>query len=139
MHPTANFKANKSVIFEKFKTIEQACHVSLGIFHMFYNFCSGMFAIYFMSGYIIIFSSQVQSSCLFTLLLSLETPSPDPLNIGELVREEQPLKAIDFCYHDESEMVTVLDCISLCVMVVAYAADSQRSHQMLVRRILQYL
>ncbi|XP_018896454.1 protein unc-80 homolog isoform X1 [Bemisia tabaci] len=77
-------------------------------------------------------SHKVQSSCLFTLLLSLETPSPDPLNIGELVREEQPLKAIDFCYHDESEMVTVLDCISLCVMVVAYAADSQRSHQMLI-------
>jgi hypothetical protein len=62
----------------------------------------------------------------------LETPSPDPLNIGELVREEKPLKAIDFCYHDENEMVTVLDCISLCVMVVAYAADSVRGHQMLV-------
>jgi hypothetical protein len=75
---------------------------------------------------------QVQSNCLFQLLLSLETPSPDPLNIGELVKEEKPLKAIDFCYHDESEMVTVLDCISLCVMVVAYAADSVRGHQMLV-------
>ena len=75
---------------------------------------------------------QVQSNCLFHLLLSLETPSPDPLNIGELVKEEKPLKAIDFCYHDESEMVTVLDCISLCVMVVAYAADSVRGHQMLV-------
>ncbi|XP_021940294.1 protein unc-80 homolog isoform X4 [Zootermopsis nevadensis] len=74
---------------------------------------------------------KVQSNCLFNLLLSLETPSPDPLNIGELVREEKPLKAIDFCYHDESEMVTVLDCISLCVMVVAYAADSVRGHQML--------
>jgi hypothetical protein len=65
----------------------------------------------------------------------LETPSPDPLNIGELVREEKPLKAIDFCYHDENEMVTVLDCISLCVMVVAYAADSVRGHQMLVNII----
>jgi hypothetical protein len=74
---------------------------------------------------------KVQSNCLFHLLLSLETPSPDPLNIGELVKEEKPLKAIDFCYHDESEMVTVLDCISLCVMVVAYAADSVRGHQML--------
>ncbi|XP_069694357.1 protein unc-80 homolog isoform X2 [Periplaneta americana] len=74
---------------------------------------------------------KVQSNCLFNLLLSLETPSPDPLNIGELVREEKPLKAIDFCYHDENEMVTVLDCISLCVMVVAYAADSVRGHQML--------
>jgi len=78
------------------------------------------------------YAFQVQSNCLFHLLLSLETPSPDPLNIGELVKEEKPLKAIDFCYHDESEMVTVLDCISLCVMVVAYAADSVRGHQMLV-------
>ncbi|RZF41260.1 hypothetical protein LSTR_LSTR010488, partial [Laodelphax striatellus] len=75
---------------------------------------------------------KVPSSCLFRLLLSLETPSPDPLNIGELVKEEKPLQAIDFCYHDESEMVGVLDCISLCVMVVAYAADSVRGHQMLI-------
>ncbi|XP_071444564.1 protein unc-80 homolog isoform X1 [Hetaerina americana] len=74
---------------------------------------------------------KVPAKCLFNLLLSLETPSPDPLNIGELVKEEKPLKAIDFCYHDENEMVTVLDCISLCVMVVAYAADSVRGHQML--------
>lgn len=28
-------------------------------------------------------ASKVQSSCLFNLLLSLETPSPDPLNIGK--------------------------------------------------------
>ncbi|XP_066582663.1 protein unc-80 homolog [Prorops nasuta] len=74
---------------------------------------------------------KVPSACLFNLLLSLETPSPDPLNIGELVKEEKPLKAIDFCYHDENEMVTVLDCISLCVMVIAYAADSIRGQQML--------
>lgn len=72
------------------------------------------------------------ATCLFNLLLSLETPSPDPLNIGELVKEEKPLKAIDFCYHDENEMVDVLDCISLCVMVIAYAPDSIRGQQMLV-------
>jgi len=75
---------------------------------------------------------KVPSTCLFNLLLSLETPSPDPLNIGELVKEEKPLKAIDFCYHDEDEMVDVLDCISLCVMVIAYAPDSIRGQQMLV-------
>ncbi|XP_044582761.1 protein unc-80 homolog isoform X12 [Cotesia glomerata] len=74
---------------------------------------------------------KVPSICLFNLLMSLETPSPDPLNIGELVKEEKPLKAIDFCYHDETEMVSVLDCISLCVMVIAYAADSIRGQQML--------
>lgn len=79
---------------------------------------------------------QVQAKCLFHLLLSLETPSPDPLNIGELVKEEKPLKAIDFCYHDENEMVTVLDCISLCVMVVAFASDSVRGHQMLVTYLI---
>lgn len=78
---------------------------------------------------------KVQAKCLFHLLLSLETPSPDPLNIGELVKEDKPLKAIDFCYHDENEMVTVLDCISLCVMVVAFASDSVRGHQMLVSEI----
>ncbi|KAJ1528104.1 hypothetical protein ONE63_008019 [Megalurothrips usitatus] len=75
---------------------------------------------------------KVRASDLFNLLLSLETPSPDPLNIAELVHEEKPLKPIDFCYHDEDEMVNVLDCISLCVMVVAYAADSLRGRQMLI-------
>lgn len=75
---------------------------------------------------------QVQSSCLFNLLLSLEDPSPDPLNIAELVKEPKPLKAIDFCYHDEDGDVTVLDCITLCVMVVSYSAESTRGYQMLV-------
>lgn len=77
----------------------------------------------------------MEANCLFQLLLSLETPSPDPLNIGELVKEEKPLRAIDFCYHDESEMVNVVDCISLCVMVVSYSADSLRAYQMLVRSV----
>ncbi|XP_071051603.1 protein unc-80 homolog isoform X3 [Onthophagus taurus] len=75
---------------------------------------------------------KIQSSCLFNLLLSLETPSPDPLNIAELVKEDKPLKAIDFCYHDENEMVTILDCISLCVMVVSYSSESIRGYQMLI-------
>ncbi|XP_049820328.1 protein unc-80 homolog isoform X2 [Aethina tumida] len=75
---------------------------------------------------------KIQSSCLFNLLLSLETPSPDPLNIGELVKEDKPLKAIDFCYHDENEMVTILDCISMCVMVVSYSSESIRGYQMLI-------
>ncbi|CAH1139308.1 unnamed protein product [Phyllotreta striolata] len=75
---------------------------------------------------------KIQSSCLFNLLLSLETPSPDPLNIAELVKEDKPLKAIDFCYHDEDEMVTILDCISMCVMVVSYSSESVRGYQMLI-------
>ncbi|CAK1579375.1 unnamed protein product [Parnassius mnemosyne] len=77
-------------------------------------------------------ASKVQSSCLFNLLLSLETPSPDPLHIAELIKEEKPLKPIDFCYRDEDEMVDVLDCISLCVMVVSYSAESMRGYQMLI-------
>ncbi|KAL4711404.1 hypothetical protein ACJJTC_016158, partial [Scirpophaga incertulas] len=77
-------------------------------------------------------ASKVQSSCLFNLLLSLETPSPDPLHIAELIKEEKPLKPIDFCYRDEEEMVNVLDCISLCVMVVSYSAESMRGYQMLI-------
>lgn len=64
--------------------------------------------------------------------MSLEDPSPDPLNIAELVKEPKPLKAIDFCYHDEDGDVTVLDCITLCVMVVSYSAESTRGYQMLV-------
>lgn len=67
------------------------------------------------------------------MLLSLEDPSPDPLNIAELVKEPKPLKAIDFCYHDEDGDVTVLDCITLCVMVVSYSAESTRGYQMLVK------
>lgn len=51
---------------------------------------------------------------------------------AELVKEPTPLKAIDFCYHDEDEMVTVLDCITLCVMVVSYSAENQRGYQMLI-------
>lgn len=81
------------------------------------------------------FLFQVQSSCLFNLLLSLETPSPDPLHIAELIKEEKPLKPIDFCYRDEDEMVNVLDCISLCVMVVSYSAESMRGYQMLVSKV----
>lgn len=65
-----------------------------------------------------------------TIICSLETPSPDPLNIAELVKE--PVRAIDFCYHDEDNDVTVLDCISMCVMVVSYSAESCRGYQMLV-------
>lgn len=36
-------------------------------------------------------ASKVQSSCLFNILLSLETPSPDPLNIGKTL-------VIDECF-----------------------------------------
>lgn len=51
------------------------------------------------------------------------------------MKEEKPLKPLDFCYHDETEMVSILDCISMCVMVTSYAADSLRGQQMLVSKI----
>lgn len=75
---------------------------------------------------------RVPSKCLFRLLLSLETPTPDPLHITELIHGPQPLRPLDFCYHDDSDEITVLDCISMCVCVVAYASDSLRGQQMLV-------
>lgn len=52
--------------------------------------------------------------------------------LAELVKEPTPLKAIDFCYHDEGDDVTVLDCVTLCVMVVSYSAENARGYQMLV-------
>ncbi|CAL8099332.1 unnamed protein product [Orchesella dallaii] len=75
--------------------------------------------------------TRVPSKCLFRLLLSLETPTPDPLHITELIHGPQPLRPLDFCYHDDSDEITVLDCISMCVCVVAYASDSLRGQQML--------
>lgn len=57
----------------------------------------------------------------------------DPLDILELVDVEKPLRAIDFCYQMDPDTLSMLDAISLCITVVAYAPDSQRGHQMLVR------
>lgn len=64
--------------------------------------------------------------------MSLETASPDPIHISELIKEEKPLQAVDFCYQDEDETITILDCISLCVMVIAFSPETLRSYQMLV-------
>ena len=56
----------------------------------------------------------------------------DPLDILELVDVEKPLRALDFCYQMDPDTLSMLDAISLCITVVAYAPDSQRGHQMLV-------
>lgn len=42
------------------------------------------------------------------------------------------IRALDFCYHEESDSVTLLEAVDMCVTVVAYSADSKRGHQMLV-------
>uniref|UniRef100_T1K5F6 Protein UNC80 C-terminal domain-containing protein n=1 Tax=Tetranychus urticae TaxID=32264 RepID=T1K5F6_TETUR len=76
-------------------------------------------------------ASRVQPKAFFQLLQSLGQYIVDPLDILELVDAEKPLKALDFCYQMDPEALTILDAVSLCVTVAAYAADSQRGHQML--------
>ncbi|KAH9417878.1 Protein unc-80, partial [Dermatophagoides pteronyssinus] len=76
-------------------------------------------------------SCQISSKAFFQLLQSLGQYTADPLDILELVDAEKPLKALDFCYQMDSETLTVLDSISLCVTVISYAPDSERGHQML--------
>ncbi|RWS14513.1 protein unc-80-like protein [Dinothrombium tinctorium] len=76
-------------------------------------------------------ASKVQPKAFFQLLQSMSQYIVDPLDILELVDVEKPLKALDFCYQMDTETFTILDAISLCVTVIAYAADSQRGEQML--------
>ena len=76
-------------------------------------------------------SCQISPKAFFQLLQSLGQYTADPLDILELVDAEKPLKALDFCYQMDSETLTVLDSISLCVTVISYAPDSERGHQML--------
>ena len=44
---------------------------------------------------------------------------------------KKPLSALDFCYQGEPENISVLECISLCVLVVAYDSGTRRARQML--------
>nr|XP_027221615.1 protein unc-80 homolog [Penaeus vannamei] len=76
-------------------------------------------------------ANKIQPRRLFDLLLSLERHHEDPLNILDLITVEKPLRALDFCYHEESDSVTLLEIVDMCVTVVAYSADSKRGHQML--------
>ncbi|KAG8197196.1 hypothetical protein JTE90_011351 [Oedothorax gibbosus] len=76
-------------------------------------------------------ASKVQPKAFFQLLQSLEQYVVDPLDILELVDVEKPLRALDFCYQNDPDTLSILDAISLCITVVAYAADSHRGHQML--------
>ncbi|XP_071097692.1 protein unc-80 homolog [Haliotis cracherodii] len=93
----------------------------------------------------IIDCSKVQPSSLFKLLLALEKDCPDTLGTLDLVRGEKPLKALDFCYENDSDTFNMLDVINMCITVIAYSPDSFRSGQMLtvlevlVPRYLQHL
>ena len=45
---------------------------------------------------------------------------------------KKPLQALDFCYQGDPEHISVLECISLCVLVVAYDSSTKRARQMLM-------
>lgn len=74
---------------------------------------------------------KVQPKFLYKLLCSLHNTSPDVLHVMELVKMKKPLTALDFCYQGESEHISVLECISLCVLVVAYDSGTKRAREML--------
>lgn len=77
-------------------------------------------------------ASKVRVQSLFRLLLSLERVGVDPLHLLDLVAAEKPLKALDFCYHGESDTINILDSIALAVMGSSYAIDTYRGHQLLM-------
>ncbi|XP_042207937.1 protein unc-80 homolog isoform X3 [Homarus americanus] len=77
-------------------------------------------------------ANKIQPRRLFDVLLSLECHHEDPLHILDLVTVDKPLRALDFCYHEETDSVSLLEAVDMCVTVVAYSADSKRGHQMLI-------
>lgn len=74
---------------------------------------------------------KVQPKYLYKLLRSLSRNNPDLLHIMELVKLKKPLSALDFCYQGDPENISVLECISLCVLVVAYDSGTRRAREML--------
>lgn len=74
---------------------------------------------------------QVQPKYLYKLLCSLSSSSYDILHVMELVKMKKPITALDFCYQGEPESISVLECISLCVLVIAYDSGTMRARQML--------
>ena len=74
---------------------------------------------------------QVQPRFLYKLLCSFNRPCHDLTHVMELVKMKKPLTALDFCYQGEPENISVLECISLCVLVVAYDSGTRRARQML--------
>ncbi|UJR20708.1 hypothetical protein I4U23_023829 [Adineta vaga] len=115
----------------------------------------------------VIHSNDIPSLALFRLLIALEQSNIDTQRddyfILELVKNDlpttditidttvtqgimtTPIKSLDFCYTDDDNIFTLLNCFDTCVTVVAYASDSIRSLQMLgimdvlLPKYLQYL
>ncbi|KAJ7369621.1 ion transmembrane transport [Desmophyllum pertusum] len=80
-------------------------------------------------------SGKIPPKCLFALLTSLDKPSPDSLEVLDLVRAEKPLKPTDSCYECSTDPpgVSQIDtAIRLCVTVVNFAPESKRAVQMVV-------
>ena len=73
-------------------------------------------------------------------MCSLDSDGHDYLHIMELVKMKKPLTALDFCYQGDPENISVLECASLCVLVVAYDSGTKRARQMLtiLEAILPY-
>ena len=61
--------------------------------------------------------SQIQPKYFYKLLCSLSENRKDILHVMELVRMKKPLVALDFCYQGDPENISVLECMSLCVLV----------------------
>lgn len=76
--------------------------------------------------------NRISPVAFFRLLQSLDKAFKDPMDILELVDLEKPLRAVDFCYQQDKEVIGMLDIVSLCVTVTAYASESPRSTQMLI-------
>ncbi|PFX29002.1 protein unc-80 homolog isoform X2 [Stylophora pistillata] len=80
-------------------------------------------------------SGKIPPKCLFNLLTSLDKPSPDSLEVLDLVRAEKPLKPMDSCYESSNDPpgVSQIDtAVRLCVTVVNFAPESERAVQMVV-------
>ncbi|XP_014671826.1 PREDICTED: protein unc-80 homolog [Priapulus caudatus] len=76
-------------------------------------------------------TNKVPAACFFSLLLAMEEPLVDPLDIMALVGGEKPLTVQDLCYENDDEDYSVVEAISLCVTVVAFAPESSRALEML--------
>lgn len=92
---------------------------------------------------------QVKTKYLFNLLMAMEiqlddtqpnkniSNSVDQLDILSLVNYPKPLKALDLCYREDPNTFSILtDAMASCVTVCAFAPESKRSHQMMVRFFL---
>ncbi|XP_066269985.1 protein unc-80 homolog isoform X2 [Branchiostoma lanceolatum] len=74
---------------------------------------------------------MVSAECLFKLILSLGQQCHDPVNLLDLLVEGRPLQTMDYFYADDPPDMSVIEAMNVCITVVAYAADSLRSIQML--------